>query len=233
VGLALLDSSSVGTLGVPVWMLVQQRVRVAAVLTYLAAVAAFYWVLGVVLLSGLDAVGGLGGGAAGLAGARPLAWAQLGLGAALVLLSFAVDSTPARERRARRRPGPRRVPRWTRTVVGPEATLGSVAVLAVGAGVVEAASMLPYLGAVGILTTSGVTLAWGALALLGYVVVMITPALLLLGARLLAAGAALRVLARLDGWLQRSTDEVLGWVVGIVGALLALDAAQRLGLLGG
>jgi hypothetical protein len=33
--------------------------------------------------------------------------------------------------------------------------------------------------------------------------------------------------------LQRSKDEMLGWVLGIVGALLALDAAQRLGLLGG
>ena len=48
--LALVDSTSFGTLGIPVYMLVQPRVRVAALLGYLATIAGFYWLLGVVLV---------------------------------------------------------------------------------------------------------------------------------------------------------------------------------------
>ena len=39
------------------------------------------------------------------------------------------------------------------------------------------------------------------------------------------------VLVRLGDWFSRNADELLGWVLGIVGFLLVADAAQRLELL--
>ena len=48
-GLALLDSTSTGTLTIPVVMLLQPRVRFSRVLGYLTAISLFYWGLGLAL----------------------------------------------------------------------------------------------------------------------------------------------------------------------------------------
>jgi len=83
--LALIDSTSFGTLGVPAWMLVQRQIRVLAVLVYLCVISGFYWVLGLALLGGADALRDL---LHDLAGNRGLLRAQLVLGVGLVLGSF-------------------------------------------------------------------------------------------------------------------------------------------------
>ncbi|WP_256839591.1 GAP family protein [Ornithinimicrobium faecis] len=227
VGLALVDSTSFGTLGVPVWMLVQPRLRVSAVLTYLGVIALFYWLLGVALLAGAGALVGsdwLGD----LIDSGPVLWAQLVVGVALFALSFLFTKKRGEARRARRGDRQTRMQRWTARAVGPDATLGTVTGVALAAGLVEAASMLPYLAAIGLLTATGWGVATGAGVLVGYVVVMTLPALFLLGLRLVAARQAEPVLAKLNGWMQRNKDEMLGWVLGIVGFLLAADAASRL-----
>jgi len=59
--------------------------------------------------------------------------------------------------------------------------------------------------------------------------VMVLPALLLLGGRLVAARWIDPVLRRLERWLSKNAAEMTGWVLGIVGVLLALDAVGRLG----
>jgi hypothetical protein len=225
--MALIDATSFGTLGVPVWMLVQPRIRVAAVLAYLGVIAAFYWVLGIGLLGGagilVDAVHRVQDG-------RPVLWAQLAVGVGLLLVSFLFGGKPAARRSARRavRGVPSRHERWRQRVVGDAATTRAVAVVALLAGLVEAASMLPYLAAIGMLTASGLVLPAQIGVLAGYVVVMTLPALVLLGGRLLASGALTPWLERINQWMQRNGGEILGWVVGIVGFLLAADAAQSL-----
>lgn len=102
--------------------------------------------------------------------------------------------------------------------------------LALVAGVVEAASMLPYLGAVGVITSSGLSIpaVTGVLGL--YVVVMSLPAALLLVLRMAAHRQVEPLLVRIDAWLSRAGNEMLAWVLGIVGFLLVADAGQRLGL---
>lgn len=227
VGLALVDSTSFGTLGVPVWMLVQPRLRVSAVLTYLGVIALFYWLLGVALLAGAGALVGsdwLGD----LTDSGPVLWAQLVVGVALFALSFLFTKKRGEVRRARRGDRQTRMQRWTARAVGPEATLGTVTGVALAAGLVEAASMLPYLAAIGLLTAAGWGLVTSVGLLAGYVVVMTLPALALLGLRLAAARQAEPVLTKINDWLQRNKDEMLGWVLGIVGFLLAADAASRL-----
>lgn len=230
--LALVDSTSFGTLGVPVWMYVQPRLRTAAVLTYLAVIAAFYWALGLVLLGGVELLSGVSDSIAEWADSRPVVIAQLVVGAGLFLLSFNFTRKRGELRRARRAGRPTRMEKWTSRAVGPDATLGTVSTIALGAGVVEAASMLPYLAAIGLLTATGWGFAAKAGLLAAYVVVMVLPALALLGLRLAVHDHVAPLLERINGWLQRNKDEMLGWVLAIVGFLLATDAWQRLQELG-
>lgn len=228
--LALIDSTSFGTLGVPVWMLVQPRVRAAAVLTYLAVIAAFYWLLGLALLGGAEALRGVWDSVADVTGSRPFLWTQLVVGAGLFLGSFAFTRKRGEARRARRMGQPTRMERWTSRAMGPDVSLRTVTTVALGAGVVEAASMLPYLAAIGLLTTAGVGFVGNAGLLAAYVVVMVVPALALLGLRFAAHRQVGPLLERVHAWLQRNKDEMLGWVLGIVGFLVVSDAVQRLGL---
>ncbi|MFC7487011.1 GAP family protein [Knoellia sp. CPCC 206453] len=228
--LALIDGTSFGTLGVPVWMLVQPKVRTAAVLTYLGVIAGFYWLLGLVLLGGAEVLKGVSDSVADVTASRPFLWVQLVVGVALFAGSFAFTRKRGEARRARRMGQPTRMERWTSRAAGPDASLGTVTTVAIGAGVVEAASMLPYLAAIGLLTTAGVGFAGNAGLLAAYVVVMVVPALVLLGLRLVAHRRVGPLLERVHGWLQRNKDEMLGWVLGIVGFLVASDAVQRLGL---
>lgn len=230
--LALVDSTSVGTLGVPVWMLVQPRLRVPAVLTYLAVIAAFYWVLGLAVLGGAAALSGVVADLVDRSGTRPFLWGQLVVGVALFGASFLFDRTRVAARRQRRGGTPTRTERLTARAVGPDATMRTVAGLAVGAGLVEAASMLPYLAAVGLLVASGNGFATNAGLLAAYVLVMVLPALVLLGLRLAVHARVTPLLERVNGWLRRGASEALGWVLGILGFLLAADAVTRLGLLG-
>ncbi|KGN29960.1 membrane protein [Knoellia sinensis KCTC 19936] len=230
--LALVDSTSFGTLGVPAWMLVQPRVRAAAVLTYLAVIAAFYWLLGLVLLGGAGALRDASGSVSGVTESRPFLIGQLVVGVALFATSFTFNRKRGEVRRARRMGRPTRMQQWTSRAVGPDATLGTVTTVALGAGLVEAASMLPYLAAIGLLTAAGLGFATNASLLAAYVIVMIVPALGLLALRLAAQRQAAPLLERLNGWLQRNKDEMLGWVLGIVGFLVATDAVQRLQALG-
>jgi hypothetical protein len=58
---------------------------------------------------------------------------------------------------------------------------------------------------------------------------MIAPALLLLLGRLVAGRAIEKPLTRLDGWLTKNAASATAWVVGAVGALLAVNALGSLG----
>ncbi|MDO9357260.1 MAG: GAP family protein, partial [Solirubrobacteraceae bacterium] len=106
--LALVDATSVGTLGIPVWLGLQPRVRARAIGVYLVAVAGFYLVVGVVLYAGalaaFEAVVDATEGDARLV-------AQLLVGVGLFALSFKVDPIGGRKKAtARGDDGSRGVP---------------------------------------------------------------------------------------------------------------------------
>ncbi len=228
-GLALVDSTSFGTLGMPAAMLVQRRIRVGMVLLFLATIACFYWLLGLGLVLGAGAALELLGGA----GEQTwLLWAQAIAGAALFAASFLIDSAWWKNRRALRQTEgqPRRRGLISR-VLGEHARPATIVAVALVAGLIEAASMLPYLAAVGLITNSNLDLAHIATVLAGYVAVMCLPALALLGARFILAHRIEPLLDRLNAWLSRAGDGALSWALGIVGSLVAADALSRLGLL--
>lgn len=230
--LALVDSTSFGTLLIPLWlMLAPGRVRAARVVVFLATVAGFYLLLGVALAAGavtfLDAVGAALETEAGRV-------VRLVVGAVLVVLGLTVEpwTREGKRRKAERRAaretvrGPGRLTRWRARAAGDEGSTASVMALAVSAAGLEALSMVPYLAAVGLLVTSPLTGPQVALVLAGYCLVMVLPALLLLGARLALHERLTRRLQRLEAYLTRTAGETLAWVLFLLGVFLLSDAAS-------
>ncbi|MEO3797664.1 GAP family protein [Nonomuraea sp. B10E15] len=210
--LAVVDSTSFGTLGIPVYLLLASgRSRVSRLLIYLATVAGFYFLVGVALMLGLstamDAFGDV-------LRSGPASWVQLALGAGLFALSFRFDP----KRRARLgKPERRFEPR----VGGPR----TMVLLGLTAGVLEVATMVPYLAAIGVMTTSGLAAGQWVPLLAAYVGVMIAPPLALMGLRGVAGAWLEPKLERLRAWLARHAASALSWGLAIVGFLLARDAA--------
>ncbi|MFI2105015.1 GAP family protein [Isoptericola sp. NPDC019693] len=255
--LALIDSTSFGTLLIPVWLLMAPgRPRPARLLAYLGTVAGFYLAVGVAVMLGAGALLSRYGD---VLDSRPVMLLQLALGVFLFAISWRFDGKKAEARAARDGAKPGRLVRWraramgieagaagagltapeaavpgllpapTSTVAAPNASLLPLLGLALGAVALEVGTMLPYLAAIGLLTTSDLGTGTSLGVLAAYCVVMVLPALLLLGARLAFTRRVEPVLARLERWLTKNAAEMTGWVLGILGVLLALNAVGRLG----
>ncbi|HEV2527662.1 MAG TPA: GAP family protein [Thermomicrobiales bacterium] len=213
-GLALVDSTSFGTLVFPLLLVVAaRRVVWPAMAVYLGTVLNFYFAIRLLLVLGLDAVldrlqGGMD--------SRGAAISQPILGAGLFAASWPL------ERRAKASGG--RGDRLRGIAQRPSAMIP----LALTATLVEAATMVPYLAAIGIITTSETSLVGDTLVLLAYCLVMILPAMLLLAGASLFGERIWAALGRFSSWLDRQTASAIGWIVGAVGVLLALDALGRL-----
>jgi hypothetical protein len=272
--LALIDSTSFGTLVIPIWlMLAPGRVRPGRVIVFLATVAVFYLGVGLLLLAGSSLVQD----ALGVADAESILAvpgvrvAELVLGLGLLVGSFAIDSP---KRRAATGAGttdgarPGRLTRWREQAMGATADggtaiglaggttadaaagdtaaggdggtaggataggrgIGGLVLLALAAALVEVGSMLPYLAGIGLIGTSSIDRPASALLLAGYCLVMIAPALVLLLVRIVAARIVEPPLRRFSDWLSRHAASTTAWIVGIVGFLLARDAAIALDL---
>jgi len=215
-GLAIVDSTSIGTLFVPIWLLLSPgRPRVGRILGYLATIALFYFAVGLAIVLGAASFGDAVGRALNSA---PALWVQLAVGVGLFVLSFRFDP----KRRKERGPG-----KWREraTADAPAHWLIGLALLA---GLAEVATMLPYLGAITLLTTSDVDSSAVPLVLAGYCVVMVLPAIVLLVARIAARSKVEPLLRRLDAWIAKKASSAIGWILAIVGFLVARDAVARL-----
>jgi hypothetical protein len=218
--LALIDSTSFGTLLIPAWLLMHPgRVRAARLLVFLGTIAAFYFTIGVAVALGADAVLPQ---VSSLLDIRPVLWAQLVIGVALFFWSFRL------ERRNKTAAGSGRLLRWRDRAVAGGGGIAALAGLALTAAAAEVTTMLPYLAAIGMVTTAELPAAHIALVMAGYCLVMIVPALVLLAARLAAGQHVIPLLNRLSDWMARSN--AVAWIVGVVGFLIARDAALRLDL---
>jgi hypothetical protein len=220
--LALLDSTSIGTLFVPVvLMLTPGRLRVAPLVGYLATIAVFYLALGIVIAMGAGPLLARAGTALGTTGH----WLELVAGVALFALSFRFD--PKRRPEASRKLGKK----WTERVHNAAASPRALVVLALTAGLVEVATMFPYLGAIALLAGTGLGVAGIAAVLAGYCVVMILPALGLLGLRLVLSERVTPFLEKVNAWFEKHAVGATGWILGIVGFFLAADGASQLGFI--
>lgn len=223
--LALADSTSFGTLLIPVWLLLAStRPRPGRVLAYLGTVAGSYLVLGALLSLG----------------ARLLlddlqAWIASPVGGSVLvvvgLVLLVVALLPLRRAEGSRGG---RLLRWRERAAGSEAgSLRPLMGLALAATLLEIATLLPYLVAIGILDRATLPLPLHAAALAGYCLVMVLPALVLLVVRLVAHRAVEPALQRLNAWLTRQAGELTAWVAGLVGVLLINLGAAPIGGIGG
>ncbi len=262
--LALVDGLSIGTLLIPVFLLLAPRLRGSRVLLYLVTIAVFYLAVGILFTLGLvnlvDVAQGFLSSTTGM-------WIRLLLGAGLLVLAFAMPSNEQakkkREAAAAQRvasaasgaalPGSAaatagstdassaadapaepasggRIARWRDRLLADGTSPVTVMAVALGAGLIEVATMLPYLVAMGMLAEAELSmpLRFGALA--GYCLLMIAPALVLLVLRIVAAPLVKAPLERLAAWLERTASENTAWILGIVGFILARAAASELGL---
>ena len=234
--LALIDSTSFGTLLIPLWlMLAPGRPRPERIVLFLGTVAAFYLLLGIALLLGasmlLDTLREAGN-------SQPLRIAQLVVG--MALMAFGVQLEPwtkaGKERRLARRAeklartGPSLLMRMRGHATDASAPVGAVIVFALTAAGIEAASMIPYLAAIGLLTASELSLMGRSLVLFGYCLLMIAPALLLLVARLLLHGHVSPFLTKLETSLSRNANGVIAWVISFVGVSMIFDSLNALAL---
>ncbi|GAA1785550.1 GAP family protein [Agromyces lapidis] len=261
--LALLDGLSIGTLLIPVFLLLAPRLRGDRVLLYLVTIAGFYLLVGVLVTLGMvnfiEAGQSFVNSTAGLV-------ARLVVGVALLLVGIAMPTREkVRERvgvetlgaeaittqpcvaadrlsgsggsgssstRAGTAPSTSggRVARWRDRLLSDAVSPANVMAVALAAGLIEVATMLPYLVAMGLVAEAELELWMRIAALAGYCALMIAPALVLLGLRLVAAPLVRRPLERLGAWLERTAAENTAWILGIVGFLVARSAASELGI---
>lgn len=226
--LALVDSTSFGTLLIPIWlMLAPGRLRPASIVIFLTTVAAFYLVLGLLLVAG---VATFSDQISDALDTTPVRVVQVVIGAVLVAAGVGIGANRGTGNGAAESG---RLLRWRERAVGDEASTRGLMTLAVTAAVIEAASMVPYLAAIGLIGTADLSSPVTVAVLVGYCLVMVLPALVLLLARIGAARQVEPVLQRINDWMARTGRENTAWVLGIVGFLIAASALQGLGVIGG
>ena len=99
-GLALVDSTSFGTLVIPLVLLIQPRVRVGRIAVYLTTIGAFNIFLGLLLFGGVTWARSTLSGVSDALSSTTAYIVQAVIGVGLVALSFRYDAKPV----ARRRP---------------------------------------------------------------------------------------------------------------------------------
>lgn len=202
-GLALIDSLNPSALVATLYLLTQKS-YVLKVSTYMAAVFLSYFVIGVLLMLGLDTVWGYFDG--------PVAYAVQGFAGALMLLYGIFAPTKNAEKKTTR------VPR--------SQSLGAVFLLGLTISVVEFSTALPYLGAIAILTNANVAVVQWVPVLVAYNLVFVLPPFLLLGVYRAFGTRLGPVLERWGERFRGSSRSTLLWIVGIVGFLLLADSLR-------
>lgn len=256
--LALIDSTSIGTLLIPLWLALRPEARRLAprIVLYLGVLGVFYLLVGIAMLNGAHWVaGGLGG--TSLTRMPAVQWLMAIAGGAMLAYALVAKPTDRQApKSAAKAAAPVPVPgaavpgtagtsgagavpaagkgaapagateiKWKKRVSAALRSPGGIVGLALLAGLLELPTMIPYLVAIGFLTNSTLPLGGGIAVLAVYCLVMLLPALLILGLRVLLG-------ARLDPLLQKISVKMAGfagetllWVLGIAGFLLL-----RLGL---
>lgn len=265
--LALIDGLSIGTLLIPVFLLLAPgKIRFGRIMAYLATVSVFYLIVGILFSLGLvnfvDVASDFFSSVAGQI-------VRLVVGAGMLIIAFCIPVSDKRKGEERIlvgaaessagaqrehaavdaetllpppadagtrggnasevRPQPRLL-RWREKMLNDRTGAGVVIGVALAAGLVEVASMLPYIAGMTMLASTELPFAYRVLVLAGYCLVMISPALVLIGLRAVARRAMDRPLNALSRWMQRSGAETTAWILGIVGFLIARSAATDLGL---
>src|SRR5690606_11775305 len=143
---------------------------------------AAYLLLGIALLAGALALVDEFGAVADSKATQLIA---LVIGVVLMVLGVTIEPWTKQgkarkaERLARRRErrGPGRMERWRATINSGQVATSALALLALAAVAIEAASMVPYLAAIGLITAADLAPATAVAVMTAYCLVMVAPAL--------------------------------------------------------
>lgn len=203
-GLALLDSMSLGTLVIPLVLVIsRRRVDAAPLFFYFATVVLLYFFLGTAIALGFDLLSDVAGR---IWDSEPAQWFKVVAG--LGLLAYGIFAPDPVKREGHRAP-----PRSLHP--------GAMVTLGAGAALTEAATMVPYLAANGIITSMDIGWPLRLALLAAYCVVMILPALVLIAAAALAGQRIWPHLEKIVPTLEREAKVTLLWIAAIVGVWMA------------
>ena len=229
--LALIDSTSIGTLLIPLWLLLRPGTRqiLPRILLYLGVLAGFYFLVGVAVLGGAGAVAD-GLGEQSLMQLPVVQWAMILGGGGMLAYSFRPDPAKKAQKQAAlagsagASPAIAQTPgaqvKWQARLSKALRSPGGVIGLALIAGLLELPTMLPYLAAIGFISNSTLQPAGEYAVLAAYGLVMLLPALLLLLLRTALGTRLDPLLHRISAAMGKFAGETLLWVLGIVGFLL-------------
>lgn len=211
-GLALIDSINPSALGVTMFLLLSRNAVTSKVLTYIAGVFVSYFVIGLLLMVGLESVQAYLYSSAAYA-----VQGVLGFG----LLVYSIFSGSFQ----------RLIPKKEPQEQAQSKTQGSAGLFLLGITVtaLEFVTAFPYLGAIGILTNEGLPFTQWLPVLLIYNIIFILPPLALLLVYKVVGERLEKHFAVWQARLQKEAKETLLWIAGIVGFFLLRDSLMHFG----
>ena len=215
IGLALLDSLSLGTLVIPVALAIrQQRVEFRPQTLYFLTVCAAYFTLGIALLLGMDT---LFEALTDILRTPPALWARLIIGIGLAAFGiFAKNPKKRTPEEIADQPAPKSLSTW------------AVIALGLSAAAAEAATMVPYLAAIGIMGNMGNPWPVRLAILAGYCFIMIVPALIILTAIAIFGPRIFPRVRRLLATFEYEAKVTLLWIAAIIGVQWTITAAVQI-----
>jgi cytochrome c biogenesis protein CcdA len=205
--LALIDSINPSAIVVTLYLLSIGRVP-AQIVVYIAAIFLTYLMLGVVMMSGIDALLP----SLGNIGTSRLGFVVQGLiGLAMLLYAIRAPSTAKPARRVE--PG--------------ASSYGALALAGVTVTTMELPTAVPYFGAIALLTTADLPMAQWLPLLVLYNAIFVLPPVLLLVGHIVVGNRLNARYAEFSERLQGEARETMRWILGLVGGgLLVWSVAE-------
>ncbi|MFD0870188.1 MULTISPECIES: GAP family protein [Paenibacillus] len=208
-GLALLDTLSPATLGVTVYLMLTEKERLSSrLMIYLATVAAFYFLVGIAFMLGMDA---LLGAFSSILQNRIVSWVMLIIGGILFIASFYYPKSKSSDL-----PRPK------------SARISSMIALGFATSLVEVGTAFPYFAAIGLMSTSNLAVYQWLPILAAYNLIMVLPPFIVFVLHLLLGRAMHRPLEKLRLRLARHSGSAVSWIMCIVGLILIFNSLDYL-----
>ena len=205
--LALLDMFSPAIIGVTVYVLLAGKEKqTKLIITYLTTVIAFYFCVGVFLMFGLDIVFNPIVNALSSNTAKTLLFT---IGAILFIGSWFVPKKKVAES-----PKPKAF------------KVSAMIAFGITTSLLEVATAIPYFASIGLMISNKFTFNEWLPILIGYNVMMVVPALVLLLFHILFRRFMKKPLRNLQALFQKNTSSALSWIMFFVGLIMIASSGN-------
>lgn len=231
VALALVDSTSFGTLLIPIWLLLTPgKLRLGRLASYLGTVVLFYFLVGLALAAGADSLVEALRGPLDAISSTTWRIIQLVIGIALIILSYVAEARIRRSRNDGKDGTVGRLEGWRSRALSDAGSggAGSLVKLALVGTSIELLTMLPYLAAIAMLTAADLGAVELTASIAVYCLVMVVPAIVLCAGRLTFHERVDPTLHKINDWFSRHSDKAVGWTLGGIGIGVAVNAVINL-----